>query len=58
MLCSDKKTYFTGAYLDHILVEGDSLYKSFDTSDMLSANQLSEFVKMFIHNIPVQYGRL
>ena len=44
--------------LDHILVEGDSLYKSLGTLDMVSAEQLPEFVKMFSHNIPIQYGRL
>ena len=44
--------------MDHILVEGDSLYKSLGTLDMVSAEQLPEFVKMFSHNIPIQYGRL
>ena len=39
--------------LDHILIEGDCLYKSLGTLDMLSANQLPGFVKMFSHNIPV-----
>ena len=33
--------------LDHILVEGDNLYKSLHTSDMLSVDQLPAFVKMF-----------
>lgn len=44
--------------MDHILVNGDSLYKSLYTSDMLSADQLPRFVKMFSHNIPIRYGRL
>ena len=44
--------------LDHILVEGDCLYKSLGTLEMLSADQLPGFVKMFSHNIPVRYVRL
>ena len=44
--------------MDHILVEGDNLYKSLHTSDMLSVDQLPAFVKMCNHNIPVQYLRL
>ena len=44
--------------LDHILVEGDNLYKSLHTSDMLSVDQLPAFVKMYNHDIPVQYLRL
>ena len=42
---------------DHILVEGDCLYKSLGSLDMLSANQLLEFVKMFSHNIPINIWR-
>ena len=44
--------------LDHILVKGDHLYKSLHTSDMLSVDQLPAFVKMYNHDIPVQYLRL
>ena len=44
--------------MDHILVEGESLYKSLGTSDMLSADQLPEFLKVFSHNIPVWNSRL
>ena len=43
---------------DHILAEGDCLYKSLGTLDMLSVDQLPGFVKMFSHNIPVRYVRL
>ena len=43
--------------LDHILVEGDNLYKSLHTSDMLSVDQLPAFVKMYNHDIPIQYLR-
>ena len=41
--------------LDHILVEGDCLYKILGTLDMLSVDQLPGFVKMFSHNIAVRY---
>ena len=41
--------------LDHILVEGDCLYKSLGTLGLLPANQLPGFAKMFSHNIPVRY---
>ena len=44
--------------LNHILVEGDCLYKSLGTLDMGSANQLPGLVKIFGLNIPVQYVRL
>ena len=44
--------------LNHILVEGDNLYKSLHTSAMLSIDQLPVFVKMYSHDIPVQYLRL
>ena len=44
--------------LDHILVEGDNLYKSLHTSDMLSVDQLPAFVKMYNHDIPGQHLRL
>ena len=44
--------------MSHLLVERDSLYKCLGTSDMLSADQLSEFVKMFSNNILNRYGRL
>ena len=44
--------------LDHILAEGDCLYKSLGTLDMLSAGQVPGFLKMFNHNIPVRYVRL
>ena len=44
--------------MDHILVEGDNLYKSFHTSDILSVDQLPAFVKIYNHDIPVQYLRL
>ena len=44
--------------LDHTLVEGGNLYKSLHTSDMYSADQLPVFVKMYKHDIPVQYLRL
>ena len=53
-----QKFYWGESDLDHILVEGDCLYKSLGTLDMLSADQLSGFAKMFIHNIPVRYVRL
>ena len=41
--------------MDHILVEGDCLYKSFRTLDKFSVDQLPGFVKMFSHNISVRY---
>ena len=44
--------------LGHILVEGDFLYKSLGTLDILSGDQLPGFVKMFSHHIPVRYVRL
>ena len=44
--------------LDHILVGGDSLYKSLGTLDMLSSYHLPGFVKIFSHSIPVWYVRL
>ena len=44
--------------MDHILVEGDCLYKSLATLDMISADQLPGFVKVFSHNISVWYIRL
>ena len=47
--------YWGKSDLDHILVEGDCLYKSLATLDMLSSDQLPGFVKMFSHNIPVWY---
>ena len=43
--------------LDQILVEEDNLYKSLHTSDMPSVDQLPAFVKMYNHDIPVQYLR-
>ena len=49
--------YWGTSDLDHILVERDCLCKSFGTSDMLSADHLPGFVKMFSHNIPVRYVR-
>ena len=44
--------------LDHVLVEGDNLYKSLHASDMLSVDQLPAFVKLYNHYIPVQYLKL
>ena len=44
--------------MEHILAEGDNLYKSLHTSDMLLVDQLPAFVKMYNHDIPVQYLRL
>ena len=44
--------------LDHILVEGDNLYKGLHTSHMLSVDQLAAFLKMCNHDSPVQYLRL
>ena len=44
--------------MDHILVEGDNLYKSLHTLDMLSFDQLPAFVEMYHHDIPVQHLRL
>ena len=44
--------------MNHILVERNCLYNSLGTLDMLSADQLPGFVKMFSHNIPVRYVRL
>ena len=43
--------------LDHILNEGDCLYKSLGTLDILPADQLPGFVKTFSHNIPIRYVR-
>ena len=40
-----------------MLGEGDNLYISLHTSDMLSVNQLPAFVKMYNHDIPIQYLR-
>ena len=42
---------------DHILVEENCLCKSLRTLDMLSADQLPGYVKMFNHNIHVWYVR-
>ena len=50
--------HWTKRDLDHILVEGDNLYKSLHTFDMLTVDQLPAFVRMYNHNIPVQYLRL
>ena len=60
MLCVQIKQIFHWGKsdLDHILVEGDCFYKSVGTLDMLSADQLPGFVKIFSQNIPVQYVRL
>ena len=59
MLDSDKTNiHWVRKDLDYILVEGDNLYKSLHTSDMLSVDQLPAFVKMYNHDIPVQYLRL
>ena len=59
MLDSDKTNiHWVRRDLDYILVEGDNLYKSLHTSDMLSVDQLPAFVKMYNHDIPVQYLRL
>ena len=59
MLESDKKIFhWLRRNLGHILVEKDNLYKSLHTSDMLSVDQLPEFVKMYNRDIPVQYLRL
>ena len=44
--------------LDRILVEWDNLCKSLHKSDMLSVDQLPEFVKLYNHDIPAQYLRL
>ena len=44
--------------LDHILVEGNNSYKSLHALDILSVDELPAFVKMYNHDIPVQYLRL
>ena len=44
--------------LDHVLIEGDNLYKILHMSDMLSVDQLPVFLKMYNLDIPVQYLRL
>ena len=43
--------------MDHILVEGDNLYKTLHTSAILSVDQPPAFGNMYNHNIPVQYLR-
>ena len=59
MLDSDKTNiHWVRKDLDYILVEGDNSYKSLHTSDMLSVDQLPAFVKMYNHDIPIQYLRL
>ena len=50
--------YWVRRDLDHILVEGDNLYKSLHTSVMLSVTQLPAVLKIYNHDIPVQYLRL
>ena len=50
--------YWVRGDLHHMLVEGDNLYKSLHTSDMLPIDQLPAFVKMYNHDIHVQYLRL
>ena len=44
--------------MDHILVEGDSLYKRLGTLDMLSTDQLPGIGKIYSPNIPAPYARL
>ena len=50
--------YWVRRDMDHILVEGDNLYKSLHTSVMLSIDQLPAVVKINNHDISVQYLRL
>ena len=47
--------YWVRGDLDHILVEEDNLYKNLHTSDMRPVDQLPAFVKMYNHDIHVQY---
>ena len=44
--------------MGHIFVEGDNLYKSLNTLDMLSVDEQPASVKMHGHDILVQYVKL
>ena len=54
-----KKVYRWNTHdLDHILNEGDVLYKSLGTMDLLSADELPRSVMMSNNNIPVEFLEL
>ena len=44
--------------LDHILTEGDKLYKTLNTFDMLSVDYLPRFVKMYDQNVQIEFLEL
>ena len=44
--------------LDHILTEGDKLYKTLNTFDMLSVDDLPRFVKMYDQNVQIEFLEL
>ena len=44
--------------LDHILTEGDKLYKTLNTFDMLSVDDLPHFVKMYDQNVQIEFLEL
>ena len=44
--------------LDHILTEGDKLYKTLNTFDMLSVDDLPRFVKMYDQNVQIAFLEL
>ena len=51
-----KKVYsWNTSDLDHILTEGDKLYKTLNTFDMLSVEDLPHFVKMYNQNVQIEF---
>ena len=44
--------------LHHILTEGDKLYKTLNTFDILSVDDLPRFVKMYGQNVQIEFLKL
>ena len=44
--------------LDHILTEGDSLYKTLNTFGMLSDDDLPRFVRVYDENVQIEFLQL
>ena len=44
--------------LDHILTEGDSLFKNLNTFDMLSVDDLPCFVRVYDENVQIEFLQL
>ena len=50
-----KKVYsWNTSDLDHILTEGDKLYETLNTFDMLSVDDLPHFAKMYDQNVQIE----